>query len=67
MSYWILPASGVPILCTTVQLVTEMEKRTNEFQEKMKQYDTKMNERIGDHVQNINVSDSELVQVLHEY
>ena len=50
MLYWILPTSGIPISCNTVQLVTEMERRTNEFQEKMKQYDTKVNARIGDHV-----------------
>ena len=67
MSYWVLPASGIPISCTTVQLVTEMEKGTDEFKEKMEQYTAKVNTRIGDHVQNINVPDSELNQVPHEY
>ena len=33
----------------------------------MKQYDIKVNARIGDHVQNINVSDNELTHVPHEY
>ena len=30
MSYWIIPTSGIPISCTTVQKLTELEKQTDE-------------------------------------
>ena len=39
MSYWILPESGIPISCTTVQRVTIMEKQTAEFQNKAKRFE----------------------------
>ena len=39
MSYWILPSSGIPISCTTVQRLTELEKKTDEWISKMEQYD----------------------------
>lgn len=29
MSYYVLPASGIPVSCTTVQRVTELEKQTD--------------------------------------
>ena len=63
MSYWILPASGIPISCTTVQLVTEMEKKTDEFQEKMKRFNDIVNSRIGDHVKSAVISPPDLNKV----
>ena len=29
MSYWVLPNSGIPIACTTVQRITNLEKQQN--------------------------------------
>lgn len=36
MTYWILPESGIPISCDTVQQVTEAEKQTDETREQMR-------------------------------
>ncbi len=66
MPYWILPASGYPISCTTVQRVTEMEKKTDEFQEKVKQFNDKVNFRIGDQVKSADIPDYELSKILPE-
>ena len=33
LSYWILPKSLIPISCTTVQWLTQLEKQQSEFQE----------------------------------
>ena len=34
MAYWILPASGIPISCTTVQRITNLEKEQDIWKEK---------------------------------
>ena len=45
MSYWILPISGIPISCSTVQKVTNLEKQTKENQETMDKYDESLESR----------------------
>ena len=45
MSYWILPISGIPISCSTVQKVTNLEKQTKENQETMDKYDEALESR----------------------
>lgn len=47
MSYWILPPSGIPISCVTVQRLTELEKDTTRWQEEMKRYDRGLAERYA--------------------
>ena len=42
MSYWILPESGIAISCTTVQRVTHLEKQTEEYKKKMKDFQDKL-------------------------
>ena len=42
MSYWILPESGIPVSCTTVQRITNMEKQTDEYKEILKDFDVKL-------------------------
>ena len=39
MSYWILPISGKPISCVTVQRLTNAEKTMDEYKNLMKKYD----------------------------
>jgi hypothetical protein len=39
MSYWILPPSGIPIACTPVQRLTNLEQHTAEWQQKMSSFD----------------------------
>ena len=39
MSYWILPVSGVVISCTTVQRLTHSEMQTDEWKNRMQQFD----------------------------
>jgi hypothetical protein len=39
MSYWILPKSGIPVSCTTVQRLTRLEQATREWGERMEAFD----------------------------
>jgi hypothetical protein len=34
MSYWVLPQSGIPISCTTVQRLTNLEQLTEEWKQR---------------------------------
>ena len=45
MSYWILPPSGIPVSCVTVQRVTNMEKTTDEMIARVKAYDDGLQSR----------------------
>jgi PAS domain-containing protein len=45
MSYWILPISGIPISCTTVQRLTNLEKQTDAYRRRMDHYQTTLDER----------------------
>ena len=45
MSYWILPPSGIPISCTTVQRLTNLERQTDEYKDKMRRFETKLEEK----------------------
>jgi hypothetical protein len=38
MSYWILPKSGIPISCTTVQNLTNLEQQTDDWKRRMTQF-----------------------------
>ena len=38
MSYWVLPKSGIPISCTTVQRLTNLEKQTKEKKDLMRSF-----------------------------
>ena len=46
MSYWILTKYGRVVSCTTVQRLTRLEQQSNEWQERMKQYDVDIEARI---------------------
>ena len=46
MSYCILPLSGIPISCTTVQRLTKLEKKTDEWKSKMEQYDQEITNKM---------------------
>ena len=46
LSYWILPASGIPISCNTVQHLTNLEKQTDEVRDKMHAFNEKVNHRL---------------------
>ena len=46
MSYWILPVSGIGILCTTVQRLTRSEKATDKLEARMSDYDTNTDESL---------------------
>ena len=39
MSYWILPVSGIPISCTSVQRLTNLEKQLDTYKRRMQAYD----------------------------
>ena len=38
MAYWILPESGIVLSCTTVQRITNLEKQTDSYKERMAEY-----------------------------
>ena len=59
MSYWILTKHGKVISCTTVQRLTQLEQQTDEWQTRMKKYDTDIVARI-ENVNNVllNVNDA---------
>ena len=46
MSYWIMPVSGIPVSCTTVQRLTTLEKQTDEWKQRMSEYDEKLGKRL---------------------
>ena len=45
ISYWILPKSGIPVSCTTVQSITKLEKQTYEYKARMKDFDVKLEQK----------------------
>ena len=47
LSYWILTVSGRVISCTTVQRLSESEQATDDWIERMKNYDAKVKEQIN--------------------
>ena len=57
MSYWILLVSGHVTSCTTVQRLTNAEMETREWQQRMNEYDDKLNERLNDKQFQITYSD----------
>ena len=63
MSYWVLPSSGIPISCTTVQKVTEAEMSTDEFKQKMDKFNHKVESKIGDHVKAAEIPTSQMANV----
>ena len=46
MSYWILPVSGIPISCVTVQRLTNLEQQTDVWKQRMVTFEEKVNERL---------------------
>lgn len=46
MSYWVLPESGIPISCTTVQRVTNLELQTDEYKARIMEYEAKIAKRM---------------------
>ena len=42
MSYWILAKSAIPVSCTTVKSITNIEKQTEEYKEKVKDFGEKL-------------------------
>ena len=38
MSYWVLPPSGIPISCSTVQRLTNLEKKTEVWASKLEEF-----------------------------
>ena len=46
MSYWILPASGIPVSATTFQMLTHLEKENDEWKTRTKTFDDKIEARL---------------------
>ena len=48
MSYWILPASGIPVLRTTVQRVTYLERCNNASKQRFEEYEKAIKDMFHD-------------------
>jgi hypothetical protein len=48
MSYWVLPASGIPMSRTTVQRVTNLESQTEQCKKRFSVYDKRIAERFNE-------------------
>ena len=60
MSYWILPESGIPVSCTTVQRITNLEKQKDEYKSRMKNFGVKLEQKwtsqskdLKEHIQEV--------------
>ena len=58
MSYWILPESGIPEFCATVQIVTKLEAKVNVNKERFGKCDSKIKKRFKDDCQLLEKVDS---------
>jgi len=47
MSYWVLPKSVIPILCSTVQKLTMLEQRIDETKQKMNSFDDGLEDKFS--------------------
>ena len=69
LSYWILPKSGIPISCNTVQKLTNLEQATAEIKTKMETFTTnlegKFNAISADASRSINDVDPKKLLGLH--
>ena len=45
MSYWILPVSGVPISCVTVQRLTNLQRQTDRYKELITAFQNRLTDR----------------------
>ena len=48
MSYWILPASGIPVSRTTVQRITNLEAQTDQCKKRFEVYNRRIAERSNE-------------------
>ena len=48
MSYWVLPASGIPMTLTTVQIFTNHESQTEQYKKRFSIYDKRIAEIINE-------------------
>ena len=55
MAYWILPASGRPISCTTVQRITNLEKEEDARKQKITLYQDKLDVKLETSSSEINI------------
>ena len=67
MSYWILPTSGIPISCTTVQKLTELEKQTDEWKRRMDSFTQSIETKLGNSAKDIDIPDKDLIGIPQEY
>jgi hypothetical protein len=56
MSYWALPPSGIPISCTVVQRLMNLEQQTTEWKQKMSTFDADLQVKFAAHSSDISNS-----------
>ena len=45
MSCWVIPESGIPVYCTTLLMITNLENQTDEYKARMKDFDVKLEQK----------------------
>ena len=63
MSNWILPISGIPLSCTTVQRLTELGKQTNEWKQRMDTFTETIEAKLGNSVRNVRIPEKDLIGI----
>jgi hypothetical protein len=46
MSYWILPTSGIPVLCATVQWLTVLDQQMEKWKSMIKSFDNGLEAKL---------------------
>jgi hypothetical protein len=64
MSYWILPPSGIPISCNTVQRLTNLEQQTNEWKRRMTTFDDELEAKFRTSSSDVSNSTQDIPQNL---
>lgn len=46
ISYWVLPKSGIPISCSTVQKMTLLDQQTNDIKKQINTFDDGLEDKF---------------------
>ena len=62
MSYWVLPNSGIPIACTTVQRITNLEKQQTVWKKRIDEFNDRIQRTFNTTTTSIRINPTVLQQ-----
>lgn len=62
MSYWVLPSSGIPISCATVQRLTLLDQQTDAWKSRMEDFNNGLEDKLEAVTSNIDLTKSNIDQ-----